>query len=122
MTSKATILLIAPELSTVSDDIFTQMIAYADNLVSLPACTYKEDMAKTYLASHLLTLAVSPTAGGVSPSGGAVKKERAGRSEIEYSDFVRSIPDANRYDSTKYGRLYNAVIRSCTDSLGVMVV
>ena len=122
MTTKAEIILIAPELSTLSDDLFDAIIANVENLVSLPSCVAKEAMAKTYLAAHLLTMARNPSAGGIASSGGVVTSQRAGRVSVSYGNAMSSIANANRYDTTKYGQIFNSIVNGCSDTLALVVV
>ena len=121
MTTKAEILLIAPELSGLTDDQFNLAIANVENLVSL-ADTSRNAMAKTYLAAHLLTMARNPSAGGTSPSGGVITGQRAGRMSVTYANAMANIAGSNRYDTTKYGQMFNQIVRGDINTLTFMVV
>ena len=120
MTTKADILLIAPELSDMTTDQFNLAIADSSVLVSMASCSSKTNIAQRYLAAHLLTIA-RPDSGGLSPSGASVTGEKAGRESRTYGTASSSI-DAGDYSLTKYGIMYMSVIKSCVDTLTVMVV
>lgn len=96
MTTKADILLIAPEFALVSDDTFNLAISDADMLVG--DFGNKTDIAKRYFAAHCLAVWTASSAA----AGGAVSSESAGRVKISYA--VPSI-DAGWLALTKYGQM-----------------
>ena len=121
MTTKEKVLLIAPELSSVSDELFDLILADVSVMVNLSDCPQKQELAERYLAAHLLTIARDETAGGVpAAAGGPVTGERAGRESRTYGSV--NVDDANRYDTTKYGRVFNNIVKGCVTTLGVLVV
>lgn len=69
--------------------------------------TFQEE-AQRYLAAHLFTSIMDAYNAG-SGGGGAIKKERAGDHEREYMEISSRFEGFNRYDTTKYGQVYNAI-------------
>lgn len=112
MTTKANILLIAPELSSRSDDQFNLVIADVNLQVSSNQYGTRTEEAKRYLAAHLLTL-IQPEGSSSAPGGsGPVEREKMGDAEIEYGSIADLIgSDATRYDLTRYGQRYVAITK-----------
>ena len=74
----------------------------------------KQERAQRYLAAHLLTLIKQGSDGANSGASGPVEKEKVGDVEIKYSTAVVSnLSDVNRYDETKYGRVYMIIRKGC---------
>ena len=121
MTTKANILLIAPELSAMSDNAFSLAIADAVAIVTLPSCPAKVEMAQRYLAAHLLTIARPEASGGLSPSGAALTSEKAGRESRGYGSAVQNSGSFG-YGSTKYGIMFETIVNSCSGTLTAFVV
>ena len=96
MTSKADIILIAPELSDVSDATFD--LAIADSEIIIGNHGSRTDIIKRYYSAHCLAVW---TASSVS-AGGAVSSEKAGRVAVSYS--VPSM-DKGFLAVTKYGQM-----------------
>jgi hypothetical protein len=112
-TTKANVILIAPELSTGVDDALFDLIL-ADVALEVSSAGYgaKQEQAQRYLAAHYITLSKG-TEGAA--NSGAVKKEKVGEVEIEYSDGLSSVLSgikATRYDETKYGRIFKGISRT----------
>ena len=106
-TTKARVLIIAPELSTMTDDQFSQAIEYAALIVTTKYGT-RQQFAQDYYVAHLLTL-TKLTIGSGGFVSGALSKERTEKLEKAFSSTMSSIKDANRYDETVYGRVFNTV-------------
>ena len=121
MTTKANILLIAPELSTMSGDAFNLAISDASAIVTLPECPAKVELAQRYLAAHLLTIARPQASGGLSPSGAALTGEKAGRESRNYGS-VSGNSSGFGYGSTKYGIMFENIVQSCASTLMAFVV
>lgn len=74
----------------------------------------KEERAQRYLAAHLLTLIKQGSDGVNSGASGPIEKEKVGDVEVTYSTSVLSkLSDVNRYDETKYGRVYMIIRKGC---------
>ena len=74
----------------------------------------KQERAQRYLAAHLLTLIKQGSDGANSGASGPVEKEKVGDVEVKYSTAVVSnLSDVNRYDETKYGRVYMIIRKGC---------
>lgn len=101
-TTKANVLLIAPELSTVSDDLFTLVLADAaleftdDEFVDADS-NDREEIIQRYWVAHNLTLLNRSSLGS-----GAIKKEKVHHVEIEYSTVFND----SELLSTRYGAIF----------------
>lgn len=113
-TTKENVKLIAPELSTVTDELFNLILTDVALEVSSASFGAKQEQAQRYLAAHYLTISVGSAES--SASSGSVKKEKVGEVEIEYSDSLKdilsSIKATSRFDETKYGRQFESVKRT----------
>ncbi len=121
-TTKANVILIAPEFSSVSDGLFDLILADVALEVSSAGYGAKQEQAQRYLTAHYLTIS-GAGASGSSSNSGSVKKEKVGEVEIEYSDGLSSVLSsvkASRYDETKYGRLFEAISRTAILPLKVV--
>lgn len=108
-TTKANVLLIAPELSTASDDLFTLILADATLSISTDIVpeAYQE-IIQRYLVAHKVSESSGATGSG--STGGPVKRERVGDVEREYAANNNATSAEYAVGSTKYGlefmRLY----------------
>ena len=122
-TTKDNVLKIAPELSVITDDTIWDLILEDVKDHTAAVWGTNQEKAQRYLAAHLLTLAVSPFTGGISAaSGGARTKEKVGEVEVNYKDVLSSLSDSNRYDTTKYGMIYNLIRRQSIVAINAVVV
>jgi len=98
-TTKANVLLIAPDLSVVDDTIWT--IILADVATQIPTTAIcSEDMQEPlqrYLVAHTMTVATGIGAGG--SISGNLERERVGDIEVEYG----GASTVTGLDKTKYG-------------------
>jgi len=101
-TTKADVLLIAPELSTASNDLFTLMLADAALVIDENYCAsaYQEILQRYYVA-HFVTMLDESTSSG--STGGAVERERVGDVEREYANKTNPDSSDMALGSTKYG-------------------
>lgn len=109
-TTKEKVILIAPELLSVTDELFNLILADVALEVSSASFGAKQEQAQRYLAAHYLT--ISTGSASSSSSAGSIKKEKVGEVEIEYSDSLKDILSsikASRFDETKYGRQFESV-------------
>lgn len=102
LTTKAAVLLTAPELSTVTDDQWTQAIDDAELLMNSTAFDTRAELAARYLVAHLLTM--SQRRGG-----GNVSSVSVGPVSVQYGISVAS--DASTFDQTSYGRQFKLLAR-----------
>lgn len=98
-TTKANILIIAPELSTVSDDAFNLIIADAVREFTEDEYGDNEEVVQRWWCAHMLT--VSNNAPGSGIGAGPVKRERVDDVEIEYDNNTSGVDIG--YNSTRYG-------------------
>lgn len=110
---------IAPELADFIDEAGNSDIVdliLEDVAAQIREAVYgtKQERAQRYLAAHFLTLINQGASGASSGASGPVEKEKVGDVEIKYSTSVLSnLSDVNRYDETKYGRVYMIIRRGC---------
>ena len=103
-TTKANVLSIAPELSSVLDDAWTLILADVAGEVSSTIYGTRQEQAQRYLAAHYLTLISSDSRVDAQ---GPVSSESAGQVSKSYAQV--NYKDRNRYDETKYGRVFNSI-------------
>ena len=96
-TTKANVLLIAPELSTVTDATFTLVIADAVLEFGSDEFGDQEEIVQRYYVAHNLTLLESTGTGG-----GAIKKEKVHHVEKEYATVFND----SELLATKYGAIF----------------
>ena len=95
MTTKADIVLIAPELAGLSDDTFNLVIADAEIVIGNHGT--KTDLIKRYYSAHCLAVWTATPAS----AGGAVASEKSGRVAVSYATSV----DKGFLAMTKYGQM-----------------
>jgi len=101
-TTKANVLLIAPELSTVSDDLFTLILADAALIIDENFCASAyQEILQRYFVAH--SVSVDSSSGS---TGGAVERERVGDVEREYANNTSPNINDMALGSTKYGLEY----------------
>ena len=124
MTTKALILTIAPELSTMPDATINQIIADSALLVSSAVYGSLYELAQRYLCAHLLALVNQSSSGGINSDLTTNVSEQAGRVSVTKSKIssLSDIPNATRYDLTKYGVVFMQLSRSRSGSAGFVVV
>lgn len=104
-TTQANVLLIAPELSTVSQDLWDLILADVGNIVSSTIFGAYEEVAARYLVAHKLTLLQPGSIG--SGASGPLKREKVGDVEYEYADSSNSMSRSDMdYTRTKYGMTF----------------
>ena len=103
-TTKANILIIAPELSTVSDDAFTLIIADAAREFTEDEYGDNEEVVQRWWCAHMLTISNNPSGSGI--GSGPVKRERVDDVEIEYDNNTSGASAELGYNSTRYGRTF----------------
>ena len=98
-TTKANVLLIAPELSGESNDVFDLILADAALEIDEDYCntTYQEIIQRYYVAHHVTKATSSGS------TGGAVERERVGDIEREYANKTNPDSSDMSLGSTKYG-------------------
>lgn len=110
MTIKSEVLLIAPELSSINDDLFDLVIADATRQVSTASVGRNVAEARRYLTAHILTLLTAP--GASSGASGSIDSKTAGDVSVSYSNAKSSISgQITRYDLTIYGQRYIQLLR-----------
>ena len=112
-TTKANVILIAPELSTASDDLFTLIIADAALSISTDIVpeAYQE-IIQRYLVAHKVTESSGGTGSGA--TGGPVKREKVGDVEREYRDKLGMVA---RIMTPAFARTYRVELQAVAASL-----
>lgn len=105
-TSKTNVLSIAPELSSIDNDIWMLILADVASEVSSSIYGTKQEMAQRYLAAHYLTLISAAN----KQTSGPLSSERVGQVSMSYAQI--NYLNRNRYDETSYGRVFNSIRRS----------
>ncbi len=99
----------ASELSTVDSDAQVVILAYVNDALSVSAfggeTSPKLKLARIYLAAHVGTLSRGGT-----PMAGPVTSETDGTIARSYA--ARAIANPSDWDSTSYGQLYAALVRT----------
>jgi len=116
-TTKTNVLIIAPELTTVSDDAWTLVLSDVAAQVSSAVYGTDQERAQRYLAAHYLTLVALSSSIG-SQASGPVVSESVGQVSKTYAQG--SYADKNRYDETSYGRMFNQIRKGCVIGFTVM--
>ena len=101
-TTKANVLVIAPELSNVSDGLFDLVLNDVTKLVST-SFGKNQEMAQRYLAAHLVTVSSPDYKNRTGP----VVRYKLGPEEIEFADM--DLKSDEFMLSTKYGRHYQTI-------------
>jgi len=109
-TTQANILLIAPELSAISDANIWALIL-ADVTADVISTTFgtKQEIAQRYLAAHRLTLSLPSNLRNPNVAG-PLSAESTGKVSRSYGKG--SYVGADRNDETSYGRMFNQIKRS----------
>lgn len=109
LTTKANVLLIAPELSSITDDnIWNQYLADVDQEISASIFGNETERAARYLVAHYVSLYKSSLSGSV--SGGTLKRERVDEVEKEYyNPYPNNKFDKSGYGLTKYGIVFLSI-------------
>ncbi len=108
-TTKDNILAIAPGLSSLADASFDLVLADVADQVKSSVFGKKTEIAQRYLAAHLLTEIQQHSQGG--GKSGPITSEKTGDIAVSYAQI--NIKDANRYDTTFYGREFNRFCKRC---------
>jgi len=107
LTTKANVLLIASELSSIiNDDIWNLILSDVDNLISSSVFGLKSEMAARYLAAHYLTLIKDKTLSGAS---GPIVKNKVGDVMKEYARPQKLRGSEADYNRTGYGRTFLSI-------------
>lgn len=99
-TSKANVLILAPELSTIGSDLFSMTLD--DVAAELTVTEIREDMqekAQRYLTAHLLSVGKGAV--------GNFASQSVGRVSVSYSPS--SMFDVNQLQRTKYGLEFSRI-------------
>lgn len=103
LTTKAKVLVIAPELSVMSDDAFDLYIAEADSSISATYFGNKAEWAATNWVAHYMTVNGSSGSGTVS---GPITEERVGDISRKYVRLQSISREDSDFGRTKYGRTF----------------
>ena len=118
-TTKANVLLIASELSAITDDdLWNLILSDVASEVSSSVYGVKQEKAQRYLAAHYMTLS-SPTTLAPGAASGPLVSETIGKHRVSFSEPAE-LSDATRYDETKYGRIFSQLRLSCYTAFQVV--
>lgn len=118
LTTKDNVLIIAPSLATLSDDLWNFVLANAGRAISISVFGTRTEEAARYWVAHKLTL-LSESSSSAAP--GPVIREQVGDTMKEYAkpQFVTG-SDAD-YARTKYGLEFLAIRKSLLAAFGVVI-
>ena len=118
LTTKANVLIIAPSLSTVSDDLWNFALNNVGYAISTSVFGVRTEEAARYWVAHKLTLLAESSS---SAAAGPMIKERVGDVMREYAK-PQSVSESNSdYARTKYGIEFLAIRKSMLAAFGVVV-
>jgi len=107
LTTKANVLLIASELSSITDDnIWNLILSDVDNLISSSVFGLKTEMAARYLVAHQLTLINDKALNSAS---GPIVKDKVGDVMKEYARPQKLEGSEADYNRTGYGRTFLSI-------------
>jgi len=110
LTTKDNVLKIAPELSTVSNDLWDLMLGDVNNHISSSVFCNKTEEAARYWVAHRLTVLTDKKVSNVS---GPLTKDRVDDVMKEYVRLQKvSVSDAD-YNRTGYGSTFLTIRKSC---------
>jgi len=118
LTTKANVLLIAPTLSTLSDDLWTLILADSSNFISSAVFGSKSEIAARNWVAHRLTLISDGILGNVS---GPIVKEKVGDVMREYAKIKQVSRADMDYGRTQYGRDFLTIRNSCIPYFSVVI-
>lgn len=110
LTTKDNVLLIAPELSTASNDLWDLVLADVGDAISASVFGVKSERAARYWVAHNMTLLVDSSLAGAS---GPITKEKVGDVMREYAKIVSVSESEKDYSRTGYGQTFLSIRKSC---------
>jgi hypothetical protein len=118
LTTKANVLAIAPNLSTISDDTWALFLADVENHISQSVFGAKTEEAARYWVAHYLTLIKDSSLASAS---GPIVKERVGDVMREYAKVNNLSSSEKDYSRTGYGQKFLTIRKSTIVCFGVTV-
>lgn len=118
LTTKANVLIIAPHLSTASDDLWTMVLDDVEISLSASVFGLKTEMAARNWVAHNMTLLADTNT--TAPSGPVVK-EKVGDVETEFARPSKMNQTDTEYSRTKYGVTFLSIRRSAVVNFSVVV-
>lgn len=123
-TTKAKILLIAPELINLTDpgDVTWDLILadVASDITSTIYGSYQE-RAQRYLAAHCLTMIYRTQKGDAANAAGGLIMEKNGEVIKQYASSGKTGTGTSHYDMTTYGKQFLALRSKCIVGFHVVV-
>lgn len=118
LTTKSNVLIIAPALSTVSDDLWNFVLVNVEYAISTSVFGIRTEEAARYWVAHKLTLlAESSTAAAAGP----MIKEKVGDVMREFAKPQSVTGSDADYARTKYGIEFLSIRRSMLPAFGVVI-
>jgi len=118
LTTKANVLLIAPDLSTADDDLWTLVLADSSNFISASVFGSKSEIAARNWVAHRMTLLADGVLGNVS---GPIVKSKVGDVMREYAQIKQVSRADMDYGRTQYGRDFLTIRNSCIPYFAVVI-
>ena len=109
LTTKANVLIIAPKLSTASDDLWNLILADVEINISASIFGNKAEWAARNWVAHHMTLLTDESLANVS---GPITKDRVGDVMREYAKIRKIDKSEADYSRTGYGRTFLAARNS----------
>ena len=110
LTTKDNVLLIAPELSIASNDLWDMVFADVGNAISTSVFGAKTERAARYWVAHNMTLLADSSLAG---SSGPITKEKVGDVMREYAKIVSVSESEKDYSRTGYGQTFLSIRKAC---------
>jgi len=118
LTTKTNVLIIAPKLSTASDDLWNLVLADVEINISSSVFGNKTEWAARNWVAHHMTLLTDESLANVS---GPITKDRVGDVMREYVRLQKVDKGEVDYSRTGYGRTFLAARNSILPSFKVVV-
>lgn len=118
LTTKDNVLAIAPELSTLSDDLWNLYLGDVGNFISASEFGTKTEIAARYWVAHYLKLLQDTSLGTVS---GPITKERVGDVMREYARITKVTKSEQDFSRTSYGMTFLGIRRTTIVAMTVIV-
>lgn len=115
-TTKAQILLIAPELNNLTDPsdlIWNQILEDVAGDVGSTAFGTLQEKAQRYKAAHHLSLILETQTGGSSSGTGSLTMDKNGDVLKQYSSPIKANKAMSPYERTTYGKEYLSIRNRC---------
>jgi len=118
LTTKESVLLIAPKLISASDELWNLFLADVNISISSSIFGVKTEMAARNWVAHHMTLIVDKSLANVS---GPITKDKVGDVMREYARIQRVDKSESDYSRTGFGRTFLAIRNSILPNFKVVI-